>query len=105
MSNAIRYDSLLLAALARTLTARLDGRAVRGIWLDRPGRSLLMRFAARTRKGADTWLHWSLNPASGDLTLRDESMNESGSTVQVAPGTSLRIVRALPDERILSFDL
>ncbi|MEO5509615.1 MAG: NFACT RNA binding domain-containing protein, partial [Longimicrobiales bacterium] len=41
----------------------------------------------------------------GDLTLRDESMNESGSTVQVAPGTSLRIVRALPDERILSFDL
>lgn len=96
---------MLLAGLARGLHTRLSGRAVRGIWLDRTDRALLIRFAARVRKGADTWLYWHLHPTSGDLLVIDETREPTGSTVQVAPGSSLHAVRTLNDERILCFDI
>jgi predicted ribosome quality control (RQC) complex YloA/Tae2 family protein len=104
VSNAIRFDSLLLAATARSLDRRLSGRAVRGIWLDRAERVLLTRFSARVRKSPDTWLYWHLHPTSGDLLVSEDSREPAGAIVQVAPGTSLRGVRTIPDERILCFD-
>ncbi len=105
VSNAIKYDSLLLAALARTLSDQLQGRSVRGMWLDRAERSLLLRLGARTRKTADTWLHWRLNPSSGDLTVRATPREPAGATVQVAPGTAIAAIYTLPDERVLCIDL
>ena len=105
VSNAIRFDSLLLAATARSLDRRLAGRAVRGLWLDRNERSLLIRFAATVRKGDDSWLHWHLHPTAGDLTLNQTPREPVGSTVQVAPGSSLRRVHTLADERVLCIEL
>jgi predicted ribosome quality control (RQC) complex YloA/Tae2 family protein len=104
VSNAIRYDSLLLAALARTLDSTLSGRAVRAVRLDRQGRILAIRLAATVRRGGDTILAWHLNPSAGDLTLAFDGPS-AGSTVQVAPGSSIARVYTLPDERILCFDL
>jgi predicted ribosome quality control (RQC) complex YloA/Tae2 family protein len=94
-----------VAAVARALEERLAGRAVRGIWLDRANRSLQVRVAARARRTPDTWVVWNLHPTSGDLIVDEAAREPAGSTVQVAPGTQLRGVTALPDERIVRFDL
>jgi predicted ribosome quality control (RQC) complex YloA/Tae2 family protein len=102
VSNAIRYDSLLLRALAAELDARLRGLRVARAHLERSARVLTVVTGPRRRP---LTLRWSLHPASGHLLLAEQDPAPAGALLQVAPGTSIAAVSTLPDERILRIRL
>ena len=68
VSNAIRYDALLLAALAGELERRLRGARVSVAWLDRTRRVLALELG---EKRAPRTLSWNLHPTAGQVALRE----------------------------------
>lgn len=96
MSKAIRYDSLLVHALARELDHRMRGRRVRAIRIDPDSHTLTLTVGGRT-------LIWRLSPDDGGLALLDARRRLSG--VRPARGTRVAAIRAPFDERILRVDL
>jgi predicted ribosome quality control (RQC) complex YloA/Tae2 family protein len=92
VSNAIRYDSLLVRDLAAELDARLTGRRVRAIAFDRGARRVHLRLD-------EFGLIWDLDPARGALA-RSPASKEHGN-VPVARGSRIRDVHAPPDERMI----
>ncbi|HUG38966.1 MAG TPA: NFACT RNA binding domain-containing protein [Longimicrobiales bacterium] len=113
MSNAIRYDSLLVDYLARELDERLAGRRTRGIRFDGENRRFVLELETET-------LVWELHPARGwirVLSPTGEGPPGSGVGGTVAAegwgGRGVRTQRkarvgsvtALPDERILEIRL
>jgi predicted ribosome quality control (RQC) complex YloA/Tae2 family protein len=103
VSNAIRYDSLLVRELARELHHTLVGTRVEGVWLDRER----LRFTLTTRprrRGEDApSLLWQLHPSSGHLTPAQG--HGSGARVQLATPSFIRRVTAPPDERVIMLEL
>lgn len=105
MSNAIRYDALLVRDLAAELHAALAGCRLTAVCLDRP--TLRMSLAFRAARRADTApapLLWNLHPESGALR-RLEELPALGGRVQLATPTIVRAITAPADERILIIDL
>jgi len=96
VSNAIRYDSLLVRDLAAELDARLTGRRVRAIAFDRAARRVHLRLD-------EFALTWDLDPARGALA-RSPASKEHGN-VPVARGSRIRDVCAPPDERVLDLGI
>ncbi|HEX7050980.1 MAG TPA: NFACT RNA binding domain-containing protein [Longimicrobiales bacterium] len=97
MSNAIRYDSLLVRYLADELAARLTGRPVEAISLD----------PARRRAAIlldDSTLTLDLHPTSGLIHLAAPA-GALPEPVRTARRTTVAGVAAPPDERILLIDL
>lgn len=104
VSNAIRYDSLLVRDLAAELDARLTGARIRAAFLDR--RSLTFTLLVRAARRADAEppsLRWQLHPDSGLIEAADTA--GGGGRVQVRTGARITGVTAPPDERVLVIDL
>ena len=102
MSNAIRYDSLLLRDLAAELAARLRGLVLARAEFDRADRTVVLSTGPRRRPLV---LSWKLQPASGQLLLLEGVSPRAGALLQIPPGTSIARVEALPDERIVRLEL
>ena len=102
MSNAIRYDALLLAALAHELAATLCGARVRRAWIDRGPRVLALELG---EKRAPRTLTWTLHPAAGQLLIRAGAAAAVGARLQVRPGSPIVAVRSVSDERIIRIEL
>ncbi|HEX6306695.1 MAG TPA: NFACT RNA binding domain-containing protein [Longimicrobiales bacterium] len=105
MSNAIRYDALLVRDLARELNERLADARLDAAFLDRDSlRVTLLTRASRRDATPPPSLLWQLHPASGHLTPPPEGAAPGG---RVQLGTPTRIVRvyAPPDERLIVFEL
>ncbi|HSJ25180.1 MAG TPA: NFACT RNA binding domain-containing protein [Longimicrobiales bacterium] len=103
MSNAIRYDSLLVRELARALNDAFAGARLDGIWLDRDRLRLTLLTRPRRRGAPAPSLLWQLHPNSGHLTAAPG--DPAGARVQLAERTVIRSVAAPPDERIIVFEL
>ncbi|HUF50934.1 MAG TPA: NFACT RNA binding domain-containing protein [Longimicrobiales bacterium] len=104
MSNAIRYDALLVRDLAAELNRLLAGARLEAAYLDRDSlRATLKTRAARRGAPPPPSLLWQLHPDSGHLTAAVELA--SGGRVQLSGATPIRAVTAPPDERVLSFEL
>ncbi|HEX6937828.1 MAG TPA: NFACT RNA binding domain-containing protein [Longimicrobiales bacterium] len=97
MSNAIRYDALLVRYLAEELDGRLRGARIEALELD-PDR----RTAAFVTGGADA-LVWRLHP--GDGTVRLEPAPALPARVPLPRRATVRAIAAAPDERLLEFAL
>lgn len=102
VSNAIRFDALLLTALARELQETLRGARVRRAWLDRGARLLALELG---EKRAPRTLTWKLHPTAGQLVIREGTASDAGARLQVRPGSPVREVHAIPDERVLRFEI
>jgi len=102
VSNALRYDSLLLRALAGELDAQLRGMRVARAQFERTTRVLVL--TAGTRQHPLT-LNWNLHPAAGHVVVLAGTPQPAGAQLQVRPGTSIARVSALPDERVARIDL
>lgn len=96
MSKTLRYDSLLVRALADALAERYRGARVRAIRFDGEERSVRLSFPRRA-------LVWDLDPAGGGLWQEPERGAATG--VILARGTTVADVRAAPDDRILEWVL
>ena len=96
MSNAIRYDSLLVRDLADELRTRLSGRRVRAVAFRREGRKVDLRFT-------DFTLTFDLDPTRGGL-LRGPALRERGN-VPVAKGSRIESVDAPADERLIEIGI
>ncbi len=94
MSNAIRYDSLLVRALARELRDRLLGRPASALDFDRD------RPAVSLRAGRLTLL-WDAHPERGGVHLLHDAGRWAGNVA--LPRARVADVAAPPDERILVF--
>ena len=102
MSNAVRYDSLLLRALATELDARLRGTRVARVHFVRAPRTLLIMAGLRRQP---LTLSWDLQPAAGHVLLAEGAATPTGALLQVPPGAPVAAVHALPDERIVRIEL
>lgn len=103
MSNAIRYDSLLVHYLARELDDRLAGRRLNGVRLEGEHRRLVL--AAETET-----LVWELHPTRGWLRVaapEDATAAEGwgGREVRIQRRARVRGVTAPADDRILEIQL
>jgi predicted ribosome quality control (RQC) complex YloA/Tae2 family protein len=104
VSNAIRYDSLLVRELARELHNVLAGARLEGLFLDRERLRLTLRTKPASRgAGAAPSLLWQLHPESGHLTAAPPG--DAAGRVQLRALTRIRSVRAPRDERIVIIDL
>jgi len=92
---ALRWDPLLVRALAGELHGRLAGSRLRSIRLDGATRDLVLLFREAT-------LAWPLHPTRGAPLLLPAA--EPASSDLALP-SRVRLVRAPPDERILVFEL
>ncbi|MDX1494564.1 MAG: NFACT family protein, partial [Longimicrobiales bacterium] len=92
---AIRWDSLLVRQLARSLDRRLSGAQLRALRLDGERRDLVLLF----REAA---LVWRLHPTRSTVLLREAVEPAEGDLRLRA---RLRRVDAPPDERIVRFEL
>jgi hypothetical protein len=105
VSNAIRYDALLVRDLAAELHAALAGSRLATVCLDRPTLRIGLAFrAARRTDTAPAPLLWNLHPESGALH-RLEQLPALGGRVQLATPSIVLSVSAPADERILIIDL
>ncbi|MGH7446290.1 MAG: NFACT family protein, partial [Longimicrobiales bacterium] len=105
MSNAIRYDALLVRDLAEELNRTLTGARLDAVFLDRESLRLTLRTrAARRDLPPAPSLLWQLHPDSGHLTPAPEDAGGTGS-VQLGSPTTITSVHAPPDERIIFIDL
>lgn len=95
MSNPIRYDPVLVRALARELDARLRGRSARPSLVFAPDLS-----ATLPLEGGEA-LRFDLHPSRGWARIVPFAPDEN------APGADARVtgVSAPPDERVLYLDL
>jgi len=105
VSNALRYDALLVRDLAAELHERLAGARLDAAFLERDRLRVTLRTrAARRSDAAPPSLLWQLHPESGALTTKGNGI-ESGGRVQLATGTRIVGVTAPPDARILVIEL
>lgn len=96
MSNAIRYDSLLIHYLAAELDERLRRRRLLGLALDPERRIAVLEFE-------DQALSWWLHPTAGWVTTGRAPI--SPEVVPLARRSQVARVRAPADERVLVFEL
>ncbi|MGH7554473.1 MAG: NFACT family protein, partial [Longimicrobiales bacterium] len=95
MSNAIRYDSLLVRELARELRARLSGRRAHALVIDRG------RATVALRTGHDA-IVFEIDPLRGHIRFDTDASRSSGN-VPLPRDAVLGDVSAPPDERLLAF--
>lgn len=95
MSNAIRYDSLLVRYLADELDGRLSGRSIESLSLDPERRVAALSFG-------DEALVWHLHPTEGWVVVGPSG--PLSVPVPLARRPRLARVSAPPDERILIFE-
>ncbi|HEX7119032.1 MAG TPA: NFACT RNA binding domain-containing protein [Longimicrobiales bacterium] len=93
MSNAIRYDALLVRYLAAELDGRLRGARLETLGFDRERRAATLGLA-----GAEA-LTWRLHP--GDGTVRPGPAPAPPVEVPLPRRATVRAVQAAPDERLL----
>ncbi|CAN5736566.1 NFACT RNA binding domain-containing protein [soil metagenome] len=103
MSNTIRYDSLLVRALAAELNRDWSGRRLDAAYLERDTLHVTLRTRPRRRGDEAPSLLWQLHPLAGHLT-RARAEPDSGQVQLGAPARILQ-VSAPPDERVLQFVL
>jgi predicted ribosome quality control (RQC) complex YloA/Tae2 family protein len=104
VSNAIRYDSLLVRELARELHDVLSGARVDALFLDRERLRLTLRTRpARRSDPTPPALLWQLHPDSGHLTAAPPG--DGAGRVQLRGSPPIRSVTAPPDERIIMIDM
>ncbi|CAN5851534.1 NFACT RNA binding domain-containing protein [soil metagenome] len=104
MSNAIRYDSLLVRELARELNDALAGARLDAVYFDRDRlRMTLLTRAARRGADPPPRLLWQLHPESGHLT--EAPAGAAVGRVQIQPAARIASISAPPDERIVVIDL
>ncbi|NJD09758.1 MAG: DUF814 domain-containing protein [Gemmatimonadetes bacterium] len=101
VSNVLRFDALLLRALAAELDARLRGLRVARARFDRAARAVLVEVGPRRQP---LTLSWRLQPAHAHVLLAEGGNREVGGLLQVPPGTPIAAVRALADERIVRLE-
>lgn len=109
MSNAIRYDSVLVHYLARELHERLSGRRIQGLRFDGEQRRVVLELDSET-------LLWELHPTRGWIRVAPgpaaagagpaagasaAAEGWGGREVRIQRKARVRSVSALPDERIL----
>jgi predicted ribosome quality control (RQC) complex YloA/Tae2 family protein len=105
VSNAIRYDALLVRDLAAELHRTLAGARLEGVFLDRDTLRLTLRTRAPRRRQADPpSLLWQLHPEAGHLSVSEPAGTLPGS-VQLGTPTTITRIHAPPDERIIFIDL
>lgn len=92
---SLRWDPLLVRALAEALHDRLAGAHLRALRLDGPSRDLVLLFREAT-------LAWSLHPTRGAPLLLPAAEPAAGD---LGLRARVRAVRAPPDERILHIEL
>ncbi len=95
MSNAIRYDSLLVRALAHELRARLSGRRAHALRFDRDHGHVSLRSGREV-------LTFYLDPALGDLRMTAAPKPWTGN-VPLPRNSVVDDVGAPLDERLLTF--
>lgn len=104
MSNAIRYDALLVRDLARELDRTHTGVRLDAVVLDRETLRLSLLVRARRRSAAPPpSLLWQLHPESGHLSRIPSDRVKGG--VQLGAVTTVARVYAPPDERVLIIEL
>jgi predicted ribosome quality control (RQC) complex YloA/Tae2 family protein len=103
VSNAIRYDSLLVRELGRELHAAFTGMRLDGVWFDRERLRLTIRARGRRRSDEAPSLLWQLHPNSGHLTPAPEE--PGGSRVLLPSPAIVSAVTTPPDERVIVFSL
>jgi predicted ribosome quality control (RQC) complex YloA/Tae2 family protein len=96
VSKTLRYDSLLVRALADALARHYRGARVRAIRFDGDERTVRLSFPRRA-------LVWDLDPAGGGLWQEPERGAPTG--VIMARGTTVADVRTTPDDRIIEWVL
>lgn len=105
MSNAIRYDALLVRDFAHELNRTLAGARLDAASLDRESRRVTLRTRAARRDRPDPpSLLWQLHPESGHITAPQQDAG-SGGNVQLGTPTTITRVHAPPDERLIVLDL
>ena len=102
MSNTIRFNALLLRALAAELDARLRGVRVARAHFVRGLRAVVLELGQRRQP---LTLSWSLLPTAGHVLLTEGRSHGTGALLQVLPGTPIAAVRALPNERVAVLEL
>jgi predicted ribosome quality control (RQC) complex YloA/Tae2 family protein len=107
VSNAVRYDSLLVHYLARELDSRLRARRLRGVRMDPDARRLTLELD-------DGWLVWELHPTRGWIrVVQDATAGDATAAVEGWGGRKVptqrrprvRRVSAPPDERWLQIEI
>lgn len=105
MSNALRYDALLVRDLARELHERLADARLDAAFLDRDSlRVILLTRASRRDAPAPPSLLWQLHPESGHLTTPPGGGAWQGR-VQLGTPTRIARIHAPPDERLIMLEL
>lgn len=94
MSKTLRYDSLLVRALATALADRFGGARIRAIRFLADDRILRLSFPRRA-------LVWDLDPNGGGLWQEPERGTPGGLVLPRA--TFVVAVRAAPDDRVLEW--
>lgn len=103
MSNAIRYDTLLVRELARELDERLRGAWLDAVYFDRPRLRVTLQTRAASRDLPRTpALLWRLHPGAGHLA---QAPPRSGAGRLPLPSRRIAGVHAPADERLLEFRL
>jgi predicted ribosome quality control (RQC) complex YloA/Tae2 family protein len=104
VSNAIRYDSLLVRELARELDEALAGSRLFAALLDRARLRFALQVApARRDQQRPPSLLWQLHPSAGHLTRAQEGFE--GAAVPLRGRPPIRGVHAPADERIIIITL
>lgn len=103
MSNTIRYDSLLVRALAAELNRDWTGRRLDAAFLERDTLHVTLRTRPRRRGGEAPSLLWQLHPLAGHIT--SARAEPASGQVQLGAPATIREVSAPPDERVLQFVL
>ena len=96
VSNLIRYDSLLVRALAAELNQTLRGRRIRALILDAEALRASIVFS-------DDALVLELHPQDGRMRIEGAGKPEGG--LRFPAGTAIAAVTAPPDERLMDFAL
>src|SRR4051812_34847195 len=93
VSNAIRYDPLLVRRLADELNERLSGRELKALSVDAERRELRLALAEET-------LVWELRPTRG--TLSRTQPHDDPDAIRLPRGSTITLVGAPFDERIIT---
>jgi hypothetical protein len=104
VSNALRYDSLLVRELARELNDALGRARLDAVLFDRD-RLVVSVLPAPVRRGEapKPALLWQLHPGSGHVTRASGA--ETGGRVPLRRSSVVTSVTAPPDERLLVLEL
>jgi predicted ribosome quality control (RQC) complex YloA/Tae2 family protein len=104
VSNALKYDALLVRELARELDRTLAGASLEAVFFDREQLRVTIQTAPdRRRDDAPPSLLWQLHPRSGHLTAAPAGT--VGGRVPLRPRAVIAGISAPPDERIVVIEL